>query len=504
MDEMDEQQHRFTREAIDRQTERWTDEHSPAEQRLIQQLHALAGPYARQNERSLDRVWQRLLLSRERAGWPQEALPAAAESVHVMESEHPMFDQETRREAGAVTATPYAAQRPRHWLGRTLRSGAIAAVLLLGLLSWALISSALHGSSRTGQPSPKTISSATLLCSSAPYSQDGPVNYPSLAWSAQGAIAAMDPYLQIFSARTCAAESLIPSTTTLGLPVWSPDGKRLLLLHGDTANVRDAATGQLLASFHADPGAQFDQGAWTPDGQQIVTSEAVAYLSYTNSEGSRAWGTNERVQLWNASTGALLRTAFTFDNVVLSSLSLSPNGQYLALQLAPTANPPEPVVANIQFWNIRTGAKMSTTAASVTGMLSVWSPSGDAFAVVPAQANAASSSIVQVWSTATGQLTASISDDDTFEGMVEGLAWSPDGRYLAESGAAIHIWDVASHTLVATFGKVTPRTTSSDGTAIFTYIASVAWSPDGSMLASTTLNGNPMNQQHTLNVWQLH
>jgi WD40 repeat protein len=316
----------------------------------------------------------------------------------------------------------------------------------------------------------------------------------------------MDPYLHIFSARTCAAESLSGLPTSLGQPAWSPDGKHLLLLHGDVAEVRDTATGQVLTSFRADPGAQFERGAWTPDGQQIVTSEAVAYLSRTNSEGSREWGENARGQVWNASTGVLLRTAFTFDNVVLGSLSLSPNGQYLALQQAPTANPPEPVVANIQFWNIRTGAKMSTTTASVTGPLFAWSPSGDAFAVALPQPNAASSAVIQVWSTAMAQLTVSISDDDTFEGMVEGLAWSPDGRYLAESSATIHIWDVASDRLVATFGRVAPKATSSAGTLTFTYIASLAWSPDGSMLASATVaypNGNSANQQHTLHVWQL-
>jgi WD40 repeat protein len=182
---------------------------------------------------------------------------------------------------------------------------------------------------------------------------------------------------------------------------------------------------------------------------------------------------------------------------------LSPNGIYLALQKSDH---------HIEFWNIDTGKLVSTTSSSVAGNSQpiAWSPNGASLAVGIGSANwPAAPGEVQIWSTATGQLIASFTDSDTFEGDIGGLAWSPNGKYLAESSAEIHIWDVAARQLVATFGKVATKTTSSHGKAtIFSQIISVAWAPDGSMLASVTVSSTHPSApgssgQDTLNVWQL-
>jgi WD40 repeat protein len=101
---------------------------------------------------------------------------------------------------------------------------------------------------------------------------------------------------------------------------------------------------------------------------------------------------------------------------------------------------------------------------------------------------------MQVWSVANGQLTATFHDTDDPTSNIGTLAWSPDGKYLAESYSDIHIWDVNANKLVATFGKVTTK----QG------IYALAWSPDGKMLASSVQNnagGDP--RPNTMNVWQL-
>jgi hypothetical protein len=64
--------------------------------------------------------------------------------------------------------------------------------------------------------------------------------------------------------------------------LWSPDGRRLLLLTtntltGDTGHVLDAATYRELAAIHTEPGQSFEQAAWTADGTQLV---AIVHTDY--------------------------------------------------------------------------------------------------------------------------------------------------------------------------------------------------------------------------------
>jgi WD40 repeat protein len=365
-------------------------------------------------------------------------------------------------------------------------------------LSWALLSYGLrHGSQPTLTSSPqKGISSGKLLCSVS-YGTNAQVEpgQPLLGWSALGVIATSDPFLKTFSAQTCASQSLIHLPTTAVRPVWSPDGKRLLLLAGDTAKVLDASTGSLLASFQAGRSTGFVQAVWVSNGTQIISSE-VNVLSHTTQ--------SVKIQIWDASTGALVRTAFTFnDGILIGSAWISPNGRYLAVQMSDH---------KITFWNIGTGTVVSTTTSSVAGNSQpvTWSPDGTSLAVGLPNANwPVKPSEVQIWSSATGQLSASFQDSHTFEGNIGGLAWSPDGKYLAESSAEIHIWDVAARKLVATFGKIATKTTSSSGkTTTFFQVSSVTWAPDGSRLASiTTSYAFPpvpgASNRDTLNVWQL-
>lgn len=97
-----------------------------------------------------------------------------------------------------------------------------------------------------------------------------------------------------------------------------------LLLHGNAAEVRDARTGHVLANFQADPAREFTQAVWAPDGTQII-SAAVHVLSHTTE--------SVNVQVWDASTGASIRTALSFDDgILIGSAWISPGGQYLATQ----------------------------------------------------------------------------------------------------------------------------------------------------------------------------
>jgi WD40 repeat protein len=196
-----------------------------------------------------------------------------------------------------------------------------------------------------------------------------------------------------------------------------------------------------------------------------------------------------KVRVWNASTGAPIRTSLTFaDGVLIGSAWISPDGALLALQKSDH---------RIEFWNTASGRLVSTTSSSVAGnsQPAAWAPNSQFLAIgLPNPHWPSVPSEVQVWSAATGQLIATFSDSDTFEGTIGGLAWSEDGKYLAESSGQIHVWDVSARQLVATFGKVEKSS----------WIIAVSWAPDGSKLASLTANvTRSPHMQNRLSVWQL-
>jgi hypothetical protein len=394
-----------------------------------------------------DERWQRLAshLAEDVASGQPIKRPLA--TPHESHTERSLSRQRTFRSA-VLTRTNRFAQV----------AATVVAVLLVGSLLLVLHLAQTSQRTQTGANTP-AIHTGTLLCSiSYPTGSRLFFGQPPLDWSAHGVIITAYP-VHTFAAQTCASQSLVNvPATSLIRPAWSPDGQRLLLLAGDTATVLDARTGQTVASFHARGSpAQFDGGAWTPDGKQIITSERVILLPHAPFR--------EIVQVWDASTGAFIRTPLTFDHVLGGSLA--PDASDYAVQTSEHM---------VEIWKIDSGKLVSSIASSVAGPVA-WSP-GDALLALGLSSShwPAQPGEVQLWSTATGQLLASFQDSDTFEGMIGGLAWSPDGKYLAESSAQIHIWDVTTRKLVATFGQITTKTTANSGkTTMFSEIVSVAW-----------------------------
>ena len=477
---MKEHENDFSSEAIDRQTARSSDEHSLEEHQLVQDIYALSQTYARENERSVERIWSRFAQSQ--LGQQQE--PGSKQPVTEGKA---MQEKDIYEETGFATLhsqPAHLSRRKSRPPGRLLSiSGAVAVVLLM-ILSWVLLSNVLrHGLITTGNQTTQTgsaqkgIHNGKVLCTF-PDDNNAVVfpQQPTLDWSAQGQIAATYVNLKTFSAQNCEHVSANLLTMTYQAN-WSPDGKRLLVLNGISgAQVLDASTGQNVAYFKWRRYGDFiGQSVWSSNGTQVV-SEVITYPKKTTASVS--------VVVWNARTGAFIRGLLAVpSNILIPGVSenmspLSPNGKYLAVQT---------LTNTIDIWDITIGKRLSSipfNASQVSAMS--WSPDGAFLAL-----GLPNASTVQVWATATGKRIATFQDSDASLKLVGALAWSPDGKYLAESTTAIHIWDVQARKLVATFGK---------GDAEHEIVA-LAWSPDSGMLASSTVHLGHI--QNTVTIWKL-
>jgi WD40 repeat protein len=236
---------------------------------------------------------------------------------------------------------------------------------------------------------------------------------------------------------------------------------------------------------------------WVDQGREVVGVTEEELVNPSHSPFPRG----AQVEVWNVATGATrVESKFTFFN---RGIWISPEGTSLAIETADQ---------RLQFWSTASGTLAATTSAlpSPAGSIA-WSPDGAFLAVGENSATwPAAPGQVQIWSAATGKLVATLTDTDTFEGTIEGLAWSPNGQYLAESSGQIHIWSAASWQQVASFGKVVtraPQGTSGENT--YSMIDAVAWSPDGTMLASVTRSfalgphTSALVTEQTLYTWQL-
>jgi WD40 repeat protein len=369
----------------------------------------------------------------------------------------------------------------------------IAAVLATGLLlTGTLLGFLYFYGERPSHPGPTPQLSAKLLCHSTPietviqYSTDNNQHLDFLQtpldWSRQGDISYAMP-TAFLSGKTCAtlpiakeAEKSL-SGGSLAQVAWSPDGSRLVFLARPAAVV-DTATGRTIATLQGTTGTNFvgfvgaqfpsvGQVVWSPNGKQII---AVLATNFNNATGLAG---GMQVREWDSQTGSLIRTALSFTNVQSGSGWISPNGAYFATLAADHS---------IQIWNIATGHLVSTTPPSMAAWVGTvaWSPDSAFFAFGISSARPSiTPGRVRIISSATGQIVATLIDTDTFEGLglVDGLAWSPNGEYLAETSGKITIWDTSTWQQVASFGAVIT------GPPYFAQVTAVTWSPDSSMLA---------------------
>lgn len=470
----------FRPEEVDEQIERLrqqspSDAHADAE--LIDYLHNSYAMDAAQERATLQRMWARI----------NNAAPGVEPQHTRKGTVTPMQERQTLRS----NAPSHKQSHPR---GQ--RIGILAAVLFLAILvgSMAFVFNAARHTTTTASPANggrHLVPTPTV----APRPTPVPANMGKVVYS-----------MHVSDADGIDAYALN----------WSPDSKRLAI-GTQRAQSWDATSGKNVVNYGPLRSGSIMDVVFSPDGKRVAVT-SVGYgvqiydaksgqllMTYTGSSQARTTGGGPLVRLNMPASGGS-GSGFT---------AWSPDGTLMASSFfTPGAN-------NIQIWNTTTGKMLLQYNGHADFVESIaWSPDGK---------NIISASVdgsIQVWAANSGKklrdieehernvITAAFSpdgkriaytDNDAVEIIdaqtgklllehngpndqfgLSVLAWSPDGSSIASAGVHIELWNTATSKTYYTFNK-NPSS-----------IRLLVWSPDSKYIASAD---SPEATATTLQVW---
>ena len=291
----------------------------------------------------------------------------------------------------------------------------------------------------------------------------------------------------------------------------SADGRTVAVLTGTyedgTVKLLDVASGQELHSlsvFYA------EILTLSPDGKTL----AVA-----NYEG---------VALWDVTSGDQLRTIVTssdLSNPAVISLTFSPDGKTLATGSEP-ASAGNTKRGTVQLWDVASGNRLDGFSEDIADVVTLLIFSQDGERLAGGSADA-----IKLWDVANGNELLSINASN-----LERLAFSPDGKTLVSASSigddSVKLWDAATGDLLFTLkgddvgGNViwsadsgTLAYESATGFSVGLrdlasgairslsghpyYVESIAFSPDGKMLASASMWNAMVAPDNLLKLWDV-
>jgi len=450
--------------------------------RLIQHLQVCSQEYERENEHSLDRIWSRLTQRQEypvflwaQRKWPQaQPIPLSRKERKAMQS-HPSLR--------AINRPPSSQPKQRHSRRGVVSISLLVAVALITIVSFTIFSNVLRPAVLTtgkgtitgalGQQQhvqqQKTISNGSLVCSVGidnPLIGVVPREVP-VDWSAQGEIAAASTSnVTMFSAKDCSTKISKPLPESY-IEKWSPDGNKLVLpnLSSHALNVLDS-NGNSIANI---PFTALGTGLFGP----VIWSSDSTKLIFVADHASKGPESIKSIDVPTGSNEKTLMTLPANSGVIL----LSPDGSKSFMSVKKKL---------LSIWDVNSGKKVSDIPSG--GIFAdAFSPDGSLLALDDG-------SQMQIYATATGKVVTSLGNNGSSARGIQ-LAWSPDGRYLAQSERAISIYDVKAGKAVATFGQIDEKHR----------IDALAWAPDSTgLVSSTSLIGQKDASQVSVNVWKLN
>ena len=280
----------------------------------------------------------------------------------------------------------------------------------------------------------------------------------ALAFSPSGdtlASASSDNTLRLWDAETGHKKKVFMEHIRWGVDaVFSPNGKWLASVSSDDKiHLWDRSTGHLLRTLTGHTGP--------------VT--AVAVSSDGRTLASTARFPDKTLRLWNPETGELLKTISEHKGI--NAFAFSPDSQTLASVGRD---------ATVQLWNVQTGKLLKTFSGNDREFRTVvFSPDGQLLAT------GGWLSKIHLWNVATGSLRNTLPEKHG----VEALAFSPDGQFLASGGGfkdpTIRLWNIPTGEKQFTLIGHAKNPHSGHTSDVY----SVAFSPDGTLLATGGIDG---------------
>ena len=260
-------------------------------------------------------------------------------------------------------------------------------------------------------------------------------------------------------------------TSSVPTVVWSPDGKLVAVTgEGQGVQLYNARTGALVKTFLG-------------TGPAATAAKAGGYLS---ARAPLSCGISAGATAWSPD-GHLMATAFICSYNFAAQVWNTSTGQLVYTytgqahdvgSLSWSADGTSVASADdvsIQVWNALTGQIIydfeKNTACTTPAV--AWSPDGQTLAYL-------SCDQVRVVSPFTGQLLRTHTGPHDSSGL-SALAWSPDGKYIASAGDHVEVWNVATGRTFYTYTKNASP------------IERLAWSPDGKYIASANASPPPFS-----------
>ncbi len=293
------------------------------------------------------------------------------------------------------------------------------------------------------------------------------------------------------------------------LATFSPDGSILAIKGNDdeTVFLWNVVTGKLITKLRGHT-AEVNAITFSPDGKMMATGAGGKFEE------------DLTVRVWDVATGKALQTLKGHTRRVWA-LAFSPDGMLLASGAGYLYG--EDKGNTVRLWDLTTAKTLRTLEGNADAIQSVaFSPDGKVLA------SGTNDGTIHLWETSTGKPLGNLSGKVLEnplgdENSVELLDFSPNGKLLASGSRAVRVWDVATGkaltilegdggdaflafgqdgTLVSAsyYGFRTTEPTlriwdPAAGQAVQTFeghsfiVNSLAFSPDGQLLASGGLDG---------------
>jgi WD40 repeat protein len=231
----------------------------------------------------------------------------------------------------------------------------------------------------------------------------------------------------------------------IGAIALSPDASRIVSVDNDgVAKIWHLPSGRLLRTIKAHSGSP-TVAAFSPDGNLIVTAGSLGHTTA---------GPDPYIRIWNATSGALVRTQNA--ERFISPVAISPHGTRFVFEHENTT-----LARDIASGQILHTLDKGTVVDAVA-------VSRDGSRIVIAARNS-----VTIWDAATGKLHLHL---EGHRGLVKAIEVFPDGSRVVTGDAdgTIRIWDMATGApLHVLDGQIGP-------------VLSIAVSPDGRRMAASS------------------